>query len=733
MVVNTYQKNKYTQYENFIPSRENILSFLKKHKYLIHLKKIEERFNVNNQRAQKALLRRLRAMEKDKQILYIYNRYYIILDNLDTVTGKVIGHRDGYGFLRSETLKEDLWISTDQMKLCMHGDIILAHAIKSEKKGRSAAKVIRVLKPNNVLIVGRYYIKNKIKFIIPDDSRFNFKIFIISSIVTKKLDVGSFVVVKLNKNFLNQKNKVQGVIVEVLGGNEMRTTLATDIAIRTHSISYLWPQSVKNQLCQINDTIDPEELKHRLDLRHLPFFTIDEEDACDFDDAVCCNKKNDKQGWTLWVAIADVSYYIKPHTPIDKEALKRGNSIYFPSLVVPMLPEKISTNLCSLKPYVDRLCLVCEMNLSNTGKLITYKHYEAVICSQGRFTYDEIFKIWNNDVNLCLKYKKLLKKITNLFLLHKVFKKNNVTKKGIYFENIETKFTLDSDLKIKNIYRNIRNDAHQFIESCMILANIASAQFIKKYQYPTLFRNHDRPTKESIVNFRIILSKLGLSLLGGETPESIHYSDLLKKIKQRADYEMIQTMLLRSMKQALYFPENRGHFGLSLSSYVHFTSPIRRYPDLLLHRSIKEILHKLDKNKKNFKKTSYWKSNSYDSNNIKKIADHCSMTERRADEANRDVIDWLKCDFMTKKIGKIFTGVVSNVAAFGFFVRLNKYFIDGVVRVESLSDDYYYFDSVGLKLIGRSTQNTFCLGDVLTVKVISVNLHQKRIELSLLL
>ncbi|QFQ32713.1 ribonuclease R [Buchnera aphidicola (Aphis fabae)] len=732
MVVDTYQKSEYKKYTHPIPNRECILSFLKTHKDLINLKKIEKKFGINNQEAKKALRRRLRAMERDKQIIYTYNFYYIVLENLNTVIGKVIGHRDGYGFLRSETLKEDLWLSVEQMKLCIHGDIILARVIKSEKKGRSSAKLLKILKPNNVLIVGRYYIEKKIQFVVPYDSRFNFKIFVFSSILTKKLSIGSIVVVKLNKNYLNKKNKVEGIIVEVLGGKEMRTTLAVDIAIRTHSIPYLWSTEVKNQLYKINTKIDQKEFKNRIDLRHLPFFTIDEEDACDFDDAIYCKKKNSGEGgWNLWVAISDVSYYVKPGTPIDQEALKRGNSVYFPSLVVPMLPEKISTNLCSLNPHVERLCLICEMSLSDEGELIKYKHYEAVICSQGRFTYDEIFKIWNGDIKLCLKYNKLLKYIKNLFLLQRTLKKYDISKKGVYFENVETKFILDSNFKIKNIYQHIRNDAHKFIESCMILANIASAKFIKKYQYPILFRNHDRPDQDSIMNFRIILNELGLSLSGGVTPESIHYSDLLKKIKNRSDYEMIQTLLLRSMKQAVYSPENQGHFGLSLSSYVHFTSPIRRYPDLVLHRAIKKTLYTLDNNKKNLKTNSFLKFNSYYIGNIKKIGTHCSMTERRADEANRDVMDWLKCDFMEKKIGNIFTGVVSNVTSFGFFVRLNKYFIDGLIRLEHLSDDYYYFDSVGLKFIGKSTKNTFCLGDILKVKVVSVNLNQRKIELSL--
>lgn len=727
MVVDPYQKREAYKYKNPIPSREYISSWLKKCKDLISQKNLEKKFGINNEEEKKALRRRLRAMERDGQIIYTRNRCYITPENLKIIKGRVIGHRDGYGFLRTETLKDDLWLSVEQMKLCIHGDIVLAHIINSDRKGRSTAKVLKLLKPNNILIVGRYYTDNKKKFVIPDDTRFSFKIFILPSF-KDNISIGSIVVVKLTTHPI-KNNKIQGLIVEILG-KEMNTNLSIDIALRTHSIPYIWPKEVEEQLYQINNKNNQNDLKNRMDLRHLPFFTIDDEDARDFDDAVFCKKKmNSEEGWDLWVAIADVSYYIKPNTALDKAAAERGTSVYFPSLVIPMLPEKISTDLCSLNPYKERLCLICEMSLSNTGELISYKHYEAIICSHGRFTYNEIFKIWNGDISLRFKYQKLLKDIESLAFLQKVLNEYNISKKGIYFESIEPKFILDDDFRIKNIYQNVRNDAHKFIESCMILANIASASFIRKYQHPVLFRNHDQPTKDNIINFRSFLKKLGLTLTGGEIPESVHYSDLLKKISTRSDYEMIQTVLLRSMRQAIYSPDNCGHFGLSLSSYVHFTSPIRRYPDLILHRVIKHLLSK-NKNADLHTNNSH-NIYLYNADEIKKIGIHCSITERRADEASRDVIDWLKCDFMNTKIGDIFTGVIANVTSFGFFVRLNQFFIDGLVHITSLDNDYYYFDSLGLKLIGKSGKHIYSLGDTLTVKVISVNLTERKIELSL--
>ncbi|CAL4325692.1 ribonuclease R [Buchnera aphidicola] len=727
MVVDPYQKREAKKYKNPIPSREYIISWLKKNIDFITLKKLENIFNINNKEGRKALRRRLRAMERDRQIVYISNKCYTIPEKLQIIHGTVIGHRDGYGFLRTETLQDDLWLSVEQMKLCIHGDVVSAYIIDTDRKGRSSAKILKILKPNNNLIVGRYYVNNKKNFVIPDDVRFNFKIYVITNVKKDILD-GSIVVVQLKK-YPRNKYQAEGLIVEILG-EKMGTNLAIEIALRTHSIPDQWSLEVRNQLLNIKNTISHNDRKNRADLRHLPFFTIDDEDARDFDDAIFCKKKiNTEEEWDLWVAIADVSAYVKPNTALDKIASERGNSIYFPSRVIPMLPEKISIDLCSLNPHVERLCLVCQMHLSSKGALISYKHYEAIISSHGRFTYNQILKIWNGDVLLCTKYKKELKYIINLFHLQKVFNMYKFDKKNIDFENIEPKFILDSNLRIHKIYQNIRHDVHKFIESCMILANIASSFLVKKYKYPVLFRNHDKPSNNNIISFRFFLKELGLKLCGGDIPESIHYSNLLKKSSYRSDYEIIQNMLLRSMKQAVYSPENRGHFGLCLSSYVHFTSPIRRYPDLLVHRVIKFLI--LKEKKIFFNKNHIYNINLINLKEAERLGIHCSMTERRADNAVRDVIDWLKCDFMQKKIGHILKGVISNVTSFGLFVRLNSLFIDGLVHIKTLSDDYYYFDSLRLRLIGKSHKKTYRLGDSLDVKVIAINSHERKIELSL--
>ncbi|QIE02297.1 ribonuclease R [Buchnera aphidicola] len=728
MVVDSYQKKEERKHKNSIPSREAIIFLLKKYKNLMSQKKIEKKLCINNQNNKKALHHRLKLMEQDGQVIHVKKRFYTVPQHCKVIQGTVIGHRDGYGFLRTDILKDDLFLSSDQMKYCIHGDIILAYIMLSDKKKRNSAKFLKLLKPNNLLIIGRYYIHKKISFVIPDDTRFNFKIFIISDL-KEKISIGSIVSVKLL--YQSGRNiKVQGYITEVLG-KKMSTNLAIDIALRTHSIPFLWSQAVKSELYEINNKSVEYDIKNRIDLRHLHFITIDDEDAHDFDDAVFCKKKNNtEENWSLLVAISDVSFYVKSNTAIDKEALSRGTSIYFPSLVIPMLPEKISTDLCSLNPQVDRLCVICEMNLSDKGELMSYKHYEAVICSHGRFTYSEVSQLWNGDIFLKNKYQKSFKYIQNLFDLQKIFNKNKISKKGIDFNNIEPKFILDSNLRIKKICENIRNDAHKFIESCMILANIASSFFIKKYAHPVLFRNHASPKKDNVVRLRLFLHEMGLTLLGGDIPQSSHYSNLLKTISNHSQYDIIQTILLRSMTQAIYSPDHCGHFGLDLSSYVHFTSPIRRYPDLIVHRIIKYLLLQ---NKKNIihKKDNISKNYLYTTHEMREIGMHCSMAERRADIANRDVFDWLKCEFMHQKIGCILKGVISNVTSFGFYVRLNKFFIDGLVHITSLKDDYYYFDSLRLKLIGKAHKNIYRLGDVLQVQVVSVNLIERKIELSL--
>ncbi len=473
----------------------------------------------------------------------------------------------------------------------------------------------------------------------------------------------------------------------------------------------------------------PEEAKAgRVDLRSLPLVTIDGEDARDFDDAVYCEKKRGG-GWRLWVAIADVSYYVRPGTPLDAEARSRGTSVYFPSQVVPMLPEVLSNGLCSLNPQVDRLCMVCEMTISSKGRLTGYKFYEAVMSSHARLTYTKVWHMLQGDQELREHYAPLVKHIGELHNLYKVLESAREERGGISFESEEAKFIFNAERRIERIEQTQRNDAHKLIEECMILANISAARFVEKAQEPALFRIHDKPTTEAITSFRTVLAELGLELPGGNKPEPRDYAELLTSIADRPDAEMLQTMLLRSMKQAVYDPENRGHFGLALQSYAHFTSPIRRYPDLSLHRAIKYLLAKEQGHKGNSTETGGW---HYSMEEMLQLGQHCSMTERRADEATREVSDWLKCDFMQDQVGNIFSGVIASVTGFGFFVRLNNLFIDGLVHVSSLDNDYYRFDQVGQRLIGESGGQTYRLGDRVEVRVEAVNMDERKIDFTLI-
>lgn len=721
-----FQDREAEKYENPIPSREFILALLEKREKPASREEIAEALNITSEDQLEALRRRLRAMERDGQLVFTRRQCYALPERLDLLRGKVIGHRDGYGFLRVEGQKDDFYLSAEQMKFCLHGDVILAQPGGADRKGRREARVVRVLEPRNSQIVGRYFTDAGTGFVVPDDSRLSFDI-LIPQDDTLNARMGSVVVVEIMQR-ATRRTKAIGKITEILGDN-MGTGLAVDMALRTHEIPHAWPEDVEKEISKLKEQVPEAAKKGRVDLRQLPLVTIDGEDARDFDDAVYCEKKRGG-GWRLWVAIADVSYYVRPGTALDTEAHQRGTSVYFPSQVVPMLPEILSNGLCSLNPQVDRLCMVCEMTISASGKLTGYKHYEAVMNSHARLTYTKVWNILQGNPELREQYAAQVKHLEELHRMYQVLETAREQRGGISFETEEAKFIFNAERRIDRVERTVRNDAHKLIEECMILANIASARFVEKNQEPALFRDHDRPSEDSITSFRTVLGELGLSLPGGSKPQPIDYADLLKQIAARPDAEMLQTMLLRSMKQAVYDPENRGHFGLALASYAHFTSPIRRYPDLLLHRAIKYLLAKEQGTLKG--NTTPTGGYHYDMQQMLQLGQHCSMTERRADEATRDVADWLKCDFMQDQVGNIFNGVISSVTGFGFFVRLNDLFIDGLVHVSTLDNDYYRFDAVGQRLIGESGGRTYRLGDAVEVRVDAVHMDERKIDFALI-
>ena len=712
------------KYDNPIPSREFILQIIRTHNAPMTKEEIFVALGITDETRQEAMRRRLRAMENDGQLVFTKRKCYALPEKLDLLKGMVIGHREGFGFLQVEGKKDDFFIPNVQMQKVMHGDYVLAQPNGFDRKGRPEVRIVRVLEANKKQIVGRFFIEQGIGYVMPDDSRITRDILIPDN-ARLGARMGQVVVVELHPRTAPFFQPI-GKITEVLGDN-MAKGMEVEIAIRKHDIPHSFPSAVEKQLKKWAEDVPEEAKRGRVDLRDLPLVTIDGEDARDFDDAVFCQKQG--KGWKLWVAIADVSYYVRPKSALDTEAYNRGNSVYFPNRVVPMLPEKLSNGLCSLNPQVDRLCMVCEMTISAKGKMTDYQFYEAVMNSHARLTYNKVAKILEKDTALCERYASLVPHLQDLHEMYQALVKARQQRGAIEFETIESKFIFNALGRIERIEPVVRNDAHKIIEECMILANIASANFMTKHQEPALYRIHAVPSEEKLTAFRSFLAECGLSLSGGNKPTPTDYAQLLEQIKLRPDHELIQTMLLRSMSQAVYSADNIGHFGLALEEYAHFTSPIRRYPDLTLHRGIKYLLAKQKGSKR---KTTDTGGYHYQLEEMDVFGAHCSSTERRADDATREVADWLKCEYMQDHVGEEFEGIISSVTGFGFFVRLNDLFIDGLVHISGLANDYYLFDMPKQRLIGENSGMIFRLGDAVKVRVEAVSLEQKQIDFSLI-
>ncbi|OOF36218.1 ribonuclease R [Rodentibacter heidelbergensis] len=722
-----YQDPHYQQelakYGNPIPSRELILNVIRENNAPMNREEILTALSIRDEEKIEAIRRRLRAMENDGQLVFTKRKRYALPEKLDLVKGLVIGHREGFGFLQVEGKKEDLFIPNHQMQRVMHGDFVLAQPGNLDHRGRHEVRIVRVLESRKKQIVGRFFLENGFGYVVPDDSRIGRDI-LVPNEHRNGARMGQVVVVELQQRSAAFSQPI-GVITEILGEN-MAKGMEVEIALRNHDIPHQFPAAVEKYVKKFTEEVPAEAKKGRVDLRDLPLVTIDGEDARDFDDAVYCEKQG--KGWKLWVAIADVSYYVRLRSALDNEAYNRGNSVYFPNRVVPMLPEVLSNGLCSLNPQVDRLCMVCEMQISAKGKLTNYRFYEAVMNSHARLTYTKVAKILEGDKELRERYHSLVPHLEALHHLYQALVSARHQRGAIDFETIESKFIFNAMGRIERIEPVIRNDAHKIIEECMILANIAAANFMEKHKEPALYRIHATPSEEKLTSFRAFLSEFDLTLEGGMKPTTKDYAALLEKVKHRSDHELIQTMLLRSLSQAVYNADNIGHFGLALEEYAHFTSPIRRYPDLTLHRSIKYLLAKEQGAKR---KTTDTGGYHYSFEEMDQLGDHCSMTERRADEATREVADWLKSEYMQDHVGSEFNGVISSVTGFGLFVRLDELFIDGLVHISTLENDYYQFDGTKQRLIGENSGMQYRLGDKVCVRVEAVHLQQKMIDFSL--
>ncbi|WP_019027343.1 ribonuclease R [Colwellia piezophila] len=723
-----HAKREAKKYEKPVASRELLLSIIEKcspppsFNSLVKTLKYDEEYQLIG------LKRRLRAMENSGQLIFNKFKQYAVPPKNSLITGKVIGHRDGFGFFspddptKADKKGKDFYISAYEMQRVFHGDIVEVILVdRTDRKGRKEVKIIDVIEPRRAPIVGRIYADHHICSVISEDTKIKQEI-LIDPQQRMGARHGQMVVVELVQR-PTKRTQTIGKVIEVLG-DHLAPGMEIEIALRAHDLPHQFSHAVQAEVASIADEVEESAKLPRKDLRDLPLVTIDGEDARDFDDAVYCEPKK-SGGWRLWVAIADVSYYVQHGTALDDEAISRGNSVYFPSQVIPMLPEKLSNGLCSLNPDVDRLCMVCEMTVSATGKLSGSKFYPAVMRSKARFTYTKVAAILDGDEALCQEYQALVPDLKNLENMYHALTDARLKRGAIAFETQESIFLFNEDKKIDSVVPLIRNDAHKIIEECMILANVATAKFIEKHEKPGLFRVHEKPNEDKYRNFITYLNELGLSLPSKAEPEPRDYGDILAKVAGRPDQELIQTMLLRSMRQAVYQTDNEGHFGLALPSYSHFTSPIRRYPDLVVHRVIKSILEK--------EANSAANEGSYDYSlaEVIELGEHCSMTERRADEATRDVADWLKCEFMQDHVGDNFTGVISTVTNFGMFVRLKDLHIEGLVHITSLGRDFYHFDDVRMCLTGEHSGNKYRVGDEIRVQVAAVHLDEKKIDLRL--
>ena len=704
------------KYENPIASRELILEHMVEAGKPLDFDEIAERVGIDSDEQLEALRRRLRAMERDGQLLFNRRGAYLPVNQADLIRGRVIGHPDGFGFLVPDDQSGDLFLSPRQMRGVLHGDRVLCRVMGVDHRGRREGGVIEILERGSQQVVGRIRVADGIGIVTPDNKRITHDILIPPDGLGAATD-DQIVVVRIREQ-ASRKDRLRGEVLEVLG-EHMAPGMEIDIAIRAHGLPFQWPPEVTEAADAFGTEIPKQATRGRLDLRKKPLVTIDGEDARDFDDALFCEEIDG--GWRVWVAIADVSHYVEKDGALDQEARTRGTSVYFPSQVIPMLPEVLSNGLCSLNPEVDRLCMVCEMEVGRRGALKSYRFHEAVMRSHARLTYTEVAAMLvDGDTALRERHAKLLPHLERLHAAFQALHGARVRRGAIDFDSTETRIEFGAGRKIERIVPVQRTDAHRLVEECMIAANVSAAKFLKKHKLPALYRLHDRPPVQKLDDLRDFLAGVGITLEGGDEPEPAHYASVLKAASGRPDQPLIQTVLLRSLSQAVYGPELSGHFGLALDDYAHFTSPIRRYPDLLVHRGIRHILHK-------GKPTGF----PYSQTEMASLGEHCSMAERRADDATRDAVAWLKAEYMQDKVGDVFEGVVTGVTGFGLFVEIVGVFIEGLVHVTSLDNDFYHFDPVRHRLTGERGGRVFHIGDRLQVQVVRVSLDDRKIDLRL--
>ena len=702
-----------SRYEFPVPSREAVLELLTQRGEPLSYREIADALGVAGERDEDAFARRLRAMERDGQVLKNRRDRYGLPSKMDMVHGRIMGHPDGFGFLVPEEGGTDLFLSPKEMRVALHGDRVLARVSGVDQRGRREGSIVEVLERARKTLVGRYSTSGHVGFLVPQDRRVSQDVMIARGDELGAAE-GQIVVAEVIE-WPTRRTGPVGRVIEILG-EHLGPGMEIEVALRSHDLPHIFSETVLREADAYAPVVSPDMARDREDLRSVPLVTIDGEDARDFDDAVYAER--DGKGFRLIVAIADVSHYVRPGSALDTEAYARGNSVYFPRRVIPMLPEALSNGLCSINPQVDRLCMACEMHVGPAGKIREFRFFEGVMRSQARLTYTKVAAMLvDRDAHLLREYAAVVPHLEDLYALYKALHTERLKRGAVDFELPETKIEFDDKQKIKRIVPSQRNDAHKLIEECMLAANVCAAEYLGKNKIPAPYRIHEVPPPDKLADLRVFLGEMGLSLSGGAKPQAEHYSKLIHSMEQRPDARLVQTVLLRSLSQAMYSPDNVGHFALGFENYTHFTSPIRRYPDLVVHRAIKSVLRR--------------ERFALSHDNMKVVGLHCSMTERRADEATREVIRLLKAQYMQSRVGEEFDGIISGVTEFGIFVELSEVFVDGLVHITALGNDYFHFEPKHHRLIGERTRRTFRLGDKLRIRVVRVDLDEAKIDFEL--
>ncbi len=710
----TARKARGKNYKHPVPSRNELLDYLKRAGQPLKPDSIMDGFGLKGLRMQALLLEKLQKMVRAGQIIQNRRGEYCLTEKLDLLTGTVGGHSDGFGFVRRDDGDEDIYLSAREMRSLIDGDRVAIKVLGKDRRGRLEGRVVEILERGLSEVAGQFIRERGIGIVIPDNPKISHRILIPKGETAKALP-GQIVVAQI-VDYPTDVEQPTGKVIRVIG-EPQKKGIATDIAIHSNGIPTVWPRDVRESVRKLGNMVQAAARKGRVDLRDTPLVTIDGADARDFDDAVFCEPSGN--GWRLVVAIADVGYYVEKESPLDREATKRGTSVYFPDRVVPMLPEVLSNGLCSLNPKVDRLCMVCDMKINADGKVTRSKFYEGLMRSAARLTYSQVNGLLSHEPVKGVP-KDLHRPLKSLHDLYQAMARARRRRGAIDLDIPQTRIELDAEGAVKGMQSVARNDAHRLIEECMIAANVQAAKFLRRHRIAGLYRIHAKPDPDRFDDLRQFLVSLGLKVPHSEHVEPRQFNRILEQIQGRPDADAISMAMLRSLAHAEYSPKNIGHFGLSLDAYAHFTSPIRRYPDLLVHRALRHIV-------RGGKAGSY----GYKYPDMERLGAISSAHERRAEDATREVEAWLRCQYMSNKIGEDYDGVITGVTNFGVFVQLIDLQIDGLVHVTSLLNDYYHFEKGEMCLVGERSGTRYGLGDKLRVTVARVDMESKRIDFRL--